>query len=417
MEMFSSAKGKAAYMMVLILVVYMFDYADRMIVSSLLPFIKEDWHVSDTQLGMLTSIVSLFIAICVLPVSILVDRWSRKKMISIMVFIWSLATLMCSFANNYTQLLILRALTGIGEAAYCPAAVALIVKVFPKEYRTRYLGINDAAAPIGAGIGLAVGGYIGMMLGWRHAFGLVAIPGLILSVLFLFVNDYKTLPLTNSKKGNSATKDLLLSIKKLFYVKTLWNFSFAYACCIAVNTSVMVWCPSFLNRFHHLEKNTAGTVCGLVAVLVLIGAPLGGYISDVWEHSLPKAKVYVAFFSILACGLSLAGALWINNTSICIMLLIIFGITNSSFLAPVTSIIQEVVHPGLRAVAFGINVLIINLIGAFTAPIIVGWISDYTGLRTGMSILPFFAGIAAIIVYFSSKRYFLDKANVSVLLK
>jgi len=415
--MFQTAKGKATYMMILIFVVYMFDYADRMIVSSLIPFIKEDWNVSDAQLGMLTSIVSLFIAICVIPISILVDRWSRKKMISIMVLLWSIATLLCSFANNFTQLLVLRALTGIGEAAYCPAAVALIVKIFPREYRTRYLGINDAAAPIGAGIGLAIGGYIGMYFGWRHAFGLVAIPGIILSGLFLFVNDYKTLPLKNGETDENSMKNLRSSISKLLRVKTLWNVSIAYACCIAVNTSVMVWCPSFLNRFHGLAKNTAGTVCGLVAVLVLVGAPLGGFLSDFWVKTNKNAKLTIAYISILICAMALGCALWVQSLGLCISFLIVFGISNATFLAPITSVIQEVVHPGLRAVAFGLNVLIINLLGAFTAPIIVGKISDIWGLKIGMSILPFFAIIATVIILLSKTQYFKDKENVAELMK
>jgi len=412
-----SAKGKAIYMMVLIYVIYMFDYADRMIVSSLLPFIKKDWDVTDAQLGMLTSIVALFIAIFVIPISILVDRWSRKKMIAIMVFLWSIATFMCSFANDYTQLLVLRALTGIGEAAYCPAAVALIMKVFPADYRTRYLGIYDSAAPIGAGIGLAVGGYVGLILGWRHAFGLVAIPGVILSVMFLFVNDYKTLPLHKRQDEDGSMLHIFQSIKKLIGVKTLWLVSFAYAGCIAVNTSVMVWMPSFLNRFHGVDEKTAGLICGGVAVLVLIGAPLGGFLSDYWVKTNSNAKLMIAYISILVCVMALSAALLVQSLVVCIAFLLIFGVSNVTFLAPITSIIQEVVHPGLRAVAFGTNVMMVNILGAFTAPIIVGKLSDIWGLKAGLFILPLFAVVAAIILIFSKKQYFYDRANVAELMK
>lgn len=413
--MLKSARAKANYMMILIFVVYMFDYADRMIVSSLIPYIKEDWHVSDANLGMLTSVVSLFIAIFVLPISVLVDRWSRKKMIALMVFLWSIATFLCSFADNYTQLLILRAMTGIGEAAYCPAAVALIVKVFPREYRARYLGIYDAASPIGAGLGLAIGGYVGMVLGWRHAFGLVAIPGIILSVLVLFINDYKTVPLSKTDDEFSFS-NLFISLGRLLRVRTLWLVSIAYAGCIAINTSMMVWSPSFLNRFHGLSKSQAGTVSGAVAVLILIGAPLGGFLSDCWQKTNKNAKLLIASMSIAVSGVSLAIALWVDNFFVCLAFMLLFGITNVMFLAPINSLIQEVVHPGLRAAAFGFNVFLINILGAFGAPILVGYISDSFGLRTGMLFLPFVAIVSAVIIFLSKKQYFKDKCNVASLI-
>lgn len=412
--MFKSAKAKASYMMILIFVVYMFDYADRMVVSSLIPYIKEDWHVNDADLGMLTSIVSLFIAIFVLPISVIVDRWSRKKMIAIMVFLWSIATFLCSFADNFTQLLVYRALTGIGEAAYCPAAVALIVKVFPREYRTRYLGIYDAASPIGAGLGLAVGGYIGMILGWRHAFGLLAIPGAILAILFLFVNDYKTQPLSKTDDEFSM-RDLFSSLGKLLRVKTLWYVSIAYAGCIAVNTSVMVWSPSFFNRFHNLDKSTSGTVTAAVAVLVLIGSPLGGFLSDWLEKKRPDAKLVIAYISIMVSAIALFAGLWIDNFILSLACFLVFGLSNVTFLAPITSLIQEVVHPGLRAAAFGFNVFIINILGAFLAPILVGAISDNVGLRIGMNVLPVISVLSGVILLFCKNQYFKDKQNVGLL--
>jgi predicted MFS family arabinose efflux permease len=121
--MSKSAKFNAFYLLTLISVIYLFDYADRKVMSALFDAIKTDWQLSDSELGLLNGIVSLMISIFVLPLSVIVDRWSRKYMIAIMVFIWSIATLMCAFAQNYNQLLFFRALTGLGEAAYAAAAV------------------------------------------------------------------------------------------------------------------------------------------------------------------------------------------------------------------------------------------------------------------------------------------------------
>ncbi|HRS19003.1 MAG TPA: MFS transporter, partial [Bacteroidales bacterium] len=177
--MIIKAKHRSFYILFLVFVIYLIDFADRKVMSVLFESIKYDWNITDVQLSLLEGVTSLVIAVCVLPMAIAIDRWSRKYMIAIMVAAWSIITFVCAFAENYTQLLILRALIGIGEAAYAPAAVSLLSKSFPARHRAKYIGIFDAAAPLGVALGMIVGGYIGMIYGWRHAFGIVAIPGII----------------------------------------------------------------------------------------------------------------------------------------------------------------------------------------------------------------------------------------------
>ncbi|MBK8808475.1 MAG: MFS transporter [Bacteroidales bacterium] len=349
----NNAKFRAYYLLTLICVIYMFDYADRHVMASLLPFIKAEWQIADMDLGLLTSVVSLTIGIFTIPLSILVDRWSRKKMISIMVFVWSIATLMCAFAENYYQLLAFRALTGLGEAAYASAAVAMIMKTFPGNHRAKFIGFYNAAAPLGAGLGMAVGGYIGMIYGWRHAFGIVAIPGIILAVQFWFVNDYRTIPLTEkSLRFMERLKMTLLTIVDLLKIKTLWYMYFCYALIIGVNTSVLNWSPSYLERFLHFNRSTAGSLSGAIAALVLIGAPLGGYISDRWLKIDKNAKLKVSYISTILSAIALGVALFTDNKTLAMTGFFVFGIFTVMYLAPATSIIQEVVNPGMRASSF-----------------------------------------------------------------
>ena len=129
------------------------------------------------------------------PVSILIDRWSRTKTIGLMSVLWSLATLMCVFTRNFKQLFTARVAIGIGEAGYAPGGTALISALYPPEKRARMLGIWNASIPLGSAIGIAVGGIIAEHLGWRHALGIVAAPGLIFALLFFRVRDYKTVRL------------------------------------------------------------------------------------------------------------------------------------------------------------------------------------------------------------------------------
>ncbi len=414
--MFKTAKGNAYYLLTLVCVIYMFDYADRMVVASLAPFIQAEWNMSDADLGMLTGIVSLFIAIFVIPLSLIVDRWSRKKMIAIMVFVWSLATFLCAFASDYNQLLIFRAMTGLGEAAYAPAAVVLISKIFPSKYRARYTGVYNAFAPIGAGVGFAVGGYIGMIYGWRDAFGLVAIPGMILSVLMLFSKDYKTLPLSSDKKDLSAFKLTFISIVELLKIKTLWLVYFAYALIIGVNSSVMFWCPTYFIRYFDMDQKQAGTLTGGIALLVLIGAPLGGYLADRYNKKIKHGRVLICIISTLISAVALFGFLNSNNQMSAFIFLGLFGVCTVAFLAPATAIIQDVVQPGIRALAFGFNVFFVNLLGSFATPVIIGMVSDRVGLRDAMLFLPILAISAVILFVLVRNVYLSDKENVSVLL-
>lgn len=391
------------YLITLIFTIYIFDYADRHIMSSILPFIKDAWHISDAQSGLLTSVVSLSIGIFTIPLSILVDRWSRKNMIAIMVGIWSLATLCCAFANNYTQLLIFRSMTGLGEAAYASAAVAMITKAFPQNYRSRYIGLYNAAAPLGAGLGMFVGGYIGTIWGWKHAFGLVAAPGLILAILFLFVKDYRTVELEES--SNNTFRSTMKAVGDLLRIRTLWYVYIAYALMIGMNTSILSWIPSYFVRFLKFSPKEAGTIAGAMAAMVLIGAPIGGILSDKYSSTNRDAKLYVsAVSSILAC-LALWATVLSPNRTMAIISVFLFGIFSIIYLAPITSVIQEVVNPGVRAVAYGFNVMFMNLIGAFITPIVIGRISDIIGLDKALLILPV-TGIVATILFLAVKRQY-----------
>lgn len=182
----------ANYAFALLFLLYMFDYIDRLIIVSLFPFLQQDWGLSDTQCGLLVSAVYWSILLFSFPVSILVDRWSRKKAIGLMAVLWSLATLVCVFTRNFKQLFSARIAIGIGEAGYAPGGTALISALFPPDKRARILGIWNASIPLGSAIGIASGGIIAEHLGWRHAFGIVAIPGIILALMFFKVKDYKT---------------------------------------------------------------------------------------------------------------------------------------------------------------------------------------------------------------------------------
>ena len=192
------SKRNTYYIFTLLFLLYFFDYVDRMIVTSLFPYIQKEWGLTDTQSGLLVSVVYWSIVAFVFPVSILVDRWSRKKTIGIMALLWRLATVACAFTKSFPQLLMARSGIGIGEAGYAPAGTAMLSGLFPPEKRSRMMGLWNMSIPLGIAVGIGVGGFVAQHWGWRHAFGLVALPGAIVAILFFFVKDYKTVELVKT---------------------------------------------------------------------------------------------------------------------------------------------------------------------------------------------------------------------------
>jgi MFS family permease len=407
------SKRYSNYVFMLLFMLYLFDYADRMVVNSMFTSIQKDWLISDTQCGWLVSVIYLAIGILTFPVSILVDRWSRTKTIGIMAIVWSLATALCAITGNYVQLFMARILIGFGEAGYAPGGSALISGMYPLEKRSKMMGLWNASIPLGSAIGVGMGGIIAQTLGWKHAFGIVAVPGLIIAILFLFVKDYKTVDLSFIDKSNNRIKMEKKDMIREFLSKpsVLYTY-FGMAAVVFVTTAIIVWLPKYFEIERHMQPKTAGSLAGAVMLLALIGAPLGGQLIDKWRQSEPRARLLFPALSTLVSGILLFIALAILKGTGQLIVLFVFGIFIMTFIAGAAAVTQDVIHPGLRATSYAIAVAVQNLLGSFTAPIILGKISDLSNIKTALSILPFVLMIGALLFYLGSRHYITDMKKV-----
>ena len=413
-RIYETGGAKAGFLLVLLSLTYLFDYADRMIVGALIPFIKADWRLSDQALGSLTSVIYIVIAVFVIPLSLVVDRWSRRKMISIMVFFWSLATLACAFTLNYTQLLIARAMIGFGEAGYAPAGTASLAAAYPHEKRARAMGIWNAFIPLGAAVGFLVGGWIGQKYGWRSAFGLVALPGIILAVLFWFTKDYRTVPLEDGLPGGiSGAGSLKKNAPGLLRIPTLRFVYLAFAMNTAITTAMMTWLPSYFNRVHGMPEKRAGMVAAGLAALILFGAPIGGFLADRWMRTKINARMVFSGWTSLISAVFLALAILFDATAAFWPLIFVWGILTVCYVAPSAAVTQDVVHPGLRALSYGLCVVCQHLFGGAWSPMIVGALSDRFGLRSALLVMPLFALAAAVLLFAGSRWYERDLDRVA----
>jgi MFS family permease len=405
------------YIFTLLFLLYFFDYVDRMIVTSLFPHIQKEWGLTDTQSGLLVSVVYWSIVAFVFPVSILVDRWSRKKTIAIMALLWSLATALCAFTKSFPQLLMARSGIGIGEAGYAPAGTAMLSGLFPPEKRSRMMGLWNMSIPLGIAVGIAVGGFVAQHWGWRHAFGLVALPGGIAAVLFFFVRDYKTVDLVKTVGSSAAgtTKARMSKgdiFREFIHTPSLILTNLGFIGCIFVNNAIIVWLPTYLHRVEGMSMSEAGMKVGMIMLLAIIGLPLGGGLADLWFKKNVSSRMLFPSLTIALNAVVIFAAFSFLAGKSQYTTLLLMGVLASMFAPAAITVTQEVIHPGLRAISYSVCVVIQNLFGASMAPIVIGALSDAYGIKVAMSILPVFLLASALLFFAGSFSYKKDLDKV-----
>lgn len=408
------SKRYSNYVFVLLFLLYMFDYIDRTVVTSMFTSIEADLGITHTQSGMLVSAVYWAIVLLTFPVSILVDRWSRTKTIGIMAIIWSLATALCALTGNFIQLFLARMLIGVGEAGYAPGGSAMISGLYPIEKRSKMMGLWNASIPLGTAIGVFLGGIIATHLGWKHAFGLVAFPGLIVAVLFLFVKDYKTVDLSFFDKSNNKVKMERKDIFREFLSRPSIIYTyFGITASIFVTTSLLTWLSTYFQTTRELAQDKAGSMASSIMALALVGAPLGGILADRWRRTNISARLLLPAVSTFVSAVLLFLGLYLFSGIVQYITFLIMGITIMMFISGAASVTQDVIHPGLRATSYSIAVVVQNLLGASMAPIVIGFIYDHSDIKTALSILPFVLVLSSLLFYLGSKYYPRDIDSVT----
>ncbi|MFZ0471485.1 MAG: MFS transporter, partial [Bacteroidales bacterium] len=259
-----------------------------------------------------------------------------------------------------------------------------------------------------------MGGIIASSWGWKHAFGIVAVPGLIIAILFLFVRDYKTVDLSKVDHSNNRIKMEKKDIIKEFLKKPSVIFTyFGMTAIVFVTTAMIVWLPKFFQTTAGMDPKKAGTLAGAVMMLALIGAPMGGYIIDRWRKTEPRARMLFPAITTFISALLLFLAFYLFKGTAQLITLFVFGIFIMLFISGAAAVTQDVIHPGLRATSYAIAVLVQNLLGSFTAPIVLGRISDLTNIKTAMSILPFSLLLGALLFLIGSRYYMTDMEKVT----
>ena len=374
----------------------LFNYLDRWIIAALVESIKHsELRLSDKQIGLLFSgfiVVYLFTA----PVfGSLGDTKSRTRLLAFGVAVWSVATALAGLARGYTSLLLARATVGVGEAAYGTISPALLADYFDRDRRGRVFAIFFAAIPIGSALGYIVGGLVDHYFGWRQAFFVAGVPGLVLAALALRLydpprgaQDPETAPASGGHSisvGRAARAAYAALLRNRPYVLTVLGYA-AYTFAIG---ALAFWTPSFLERIRGIPKAQATVQFGAAVVVTgFVGTYAGGWIGDYYLRTSRQAYLWVsgiatlvaAPLTLVALAVARAPVYW---TAIVAAELLLFASTG-----PINSAIVNVVPPAIRATAVALSIFTIHILGDVPSPWLVGVLSDARTLGEAVLIIP-----------------------------
>ena len=399
------ARGYARYVLAVMVGINFLNYMDRYVGAAASPLIQKEFHLSDSQVGLLGSAFLLVYAVAAVPFGFWADRGVRKTVVAAGVAIWSLATLFTGFARSFPQLFVSRAVLGIGEAGYYPAGTSLLSDYFPKEQRGRTMSIWGAGSTFGIAVGFAGGGYIAEKFGWRSAFFFAAVPGILFALLAFGLRE----PLRgNAEKIGHAVERIhdasLRNFIDLLRIRTLRATILSQTLLYFVLASNAFWLPILLTRRFNLSVGQAGLLAGVVLVAGgLIGTLAGGWIADRRAKSNPSAHLQVGIAGFLLGSIfitiALVAPLNVGPVPVFVPAFVLAVVCLYLYSGPFTALAQDVVSPGLRASAVTMLLFISHVFGDSHSTFDVGWISDRIGsLQTALLITsPTLLILAAII--------------------
>jgi predicted MFS family arabinose efflux permease len=392
-----------------------FDHRDRQVVVSMFPFLKQQWQLTDAELGALVSVVAITVAVGTIPLSLLADRWGQIKSLFLMAVIWSLATIACAFATRYGELLLARALIGVGEAAYGSVGCAVLAGLFPERVRSTVLGAFLIAALIGSVLGVMVGGVVTHHWGWQAGFGVAGVPGLVLAVLFLVVSrgSPATSAASTLPRGDELRTAARGVLRELFRSRSAPVASIGAGFQLVAVSTMYAWLPSFLNRQYGFVTAHAGITAGLVVLMGVPGAVILGLVTDRLSGRFSAARYYVPAVAAMLTALFMASAFGVAKTGPTQLVLLALGaVTMASTVGPVTAAVIEVVPPYAQATAAAFLAATQNLFGLAIGPILTGMLSDRYGLAAAMTVVPMFCGIAGLGFVAAARTYPRDRARL-----
>jgi len=404
--------------LILLTALNLLNYVDRNVLFAVQPLVQDEFHVTNAQIGYLTSAFLAFYMIAAPFVGPLADRYSRKLIIVLGAVFWSGLTLLTAVTHTYTELLIRHTLVGVGEATFVTIAPTFVADLFAQERRGRILGIFYLAIPVGSAAGYLLGGNLAPQHGWRFPFYIAAAPGFLLALLVLFLKEpergqfdalRENVELAAPFEGSIFTylKEILLNYRRVM-TRLLRNPAFLTSTLgMAAMTfslgGIQVWMPKFLSSERGYTLAAANFNFGIIIVVDgIVAALAGGWLGDYLLPRLKGSYYLVSAASMLLGVPCMIVALFARGP------IMIPAIAVSAFFlllntAPLNAAVINSVGAHIRATALAVNIFIIHLLGDVPSPAMMGWVADKRSMQAAF-ILPVIAmAISSAILFYGMK--------------
>jgi MFS transporter, Spinster family, sphingosine-1-phosphate transporter len=384
------------------------NYIDRMILSAVLPRIQEDLKLSNFEGGLLATAFLIGYFATSPYFGVRADRGQRKTLIAAGVFIWSMATIASGLSTGLYSLLAARVVVGIGEASFAVLAPTIIDDISPPHRKGRNLAVFYLALPMGSALGYLMGGFVQEHWGWQAAFFVGGVPGALLAVTCVFIEE-------PARKLAEAKINIVSAARSLMKVVMYRRAVFGYCAHTAAVGAFSYWAPKFL--YQHFEMNLASANVWFGAITVnagLIATIIGGRLADRAVAALPAVpagsahdapeNVAVVDALLRICGLGL----WVAAPLVVVALLapspiffftVTFVVELGLFIsvAPINAAMLRGVPIELRASSMAVGIFAIHMFGDLWTPPLVGLLADVVPIVMAMMSLPVMLGVGALI--------------------
>ncbi|HEV3430318.1 MAG TPA: MFS transporter [Paraburkholderia sp.] len=397
------------------------DYMSRQVLNAVFPMLRNTWHLSDTHLGSLSSVVALMVGVLTFPLSVLADRWGRIKSIALMAAMWSLATLGCAFSTNYHEMLLARAFVGVGEAAYGSVGIAVVLSIFPARLRATLTAAFMAGGAFGSVLGMALGGVVGAHLGWRAAFGAMAALGIVLLAGYVFVVTEKQVAKLQPAESvpcapvPGVRMSFRALMKGLFSTKSVVCAYIGSGVHLLVPAAVWAWMPSFLNRYYGMPTGSAAICAAVFVLATAVGMVACGNLADRISKQRRERKWSIAVAFCVICFVALATGFRMPAGPAQLVVIGVGMFFCAGSTGPSGAMVANLTPPSIHASAFATLTLANNLLGLAPAAILTGIVADRIGLLGALQLVPFAPLVAAIAFFIGKRSYRADLDRVNAL--
>jgi predicted MFS family arabinose efflux permease len=434
-----SDQSRARYALAVLFAINAMNFFDRQIGGALAEPIRKQWNLSDGALGALGTAFTLLYAFVGIPLGRLSDRTSRKRILSIAVLVWSALTSLSSLTRNFWQMFATRLGVGVGEAACAPAATSLIGDLYPPARRARALSVFMLGLPIGIALSYLVSSFVAHTWGWRAAFFVAGVPGVICAIAAMFIDEPVRGSVEDRRSRLSGQAGLPVlhesSPWRVLKIPTMWWLILSGALHNFNMYALGSFLSAFLMRYHAVSLRQAGLIS--MSVYGLSGVPgllIGGALADSMMKRRKDGRLLVGMVAILISIPMLLLALRrpAHDITGFALLASVGCMAMYVYYSSVYATIHDVIAPSLRGTAIAIYFFAMYVMGASLGPLVTGMVSDHftkqaataagatfttakslepfrgQGLHTAMYLIPVLSVLLAAVLFFASRTVAAD---------